>query len=88
MYYLFLLLVAAFASIPIASAQSGLLESVKRNPQEAISLCQRFKNLNSKGISTSSNQVIDEISRKKNLNSIDAEILSIYVIAMHCPEIY
>ena len=33
------------------NAQSTLLENVKRNPSEAIALCNEFKELNKKGIS-------------------------------------
>ncbi len=70
-----------------AIGQSNILEDVKQNPDEAIALCNRFRDLNSQGISASSNNVIKEISTKKNLNFKDAEILSIYVIGLHCPEV-
>ncbi len=84
---LLFLLIAVSASIPAVKAQSTLLENVKRNPTEAIELCNDFKDLNSKGISASSKEVIKEISNKKNISEIDAEILSIYVIGMNCPEV-
>ena len=76
-----------FASSFIAKAQSNLLESVKRNPKEAMELCSKFKNLNARGISANSKETITDIARKRNLSEIDAEILSIYVIGLHCPEI-
>ena len=68
-------------------AQSTLLESVKRNPEEARALCRRFKDLNAKGISASSTQAISEVSKKKNLSLIDAEVLSTYVIGLNCPDV-
>ena len=56
MYYLTALLITAFSSSSIAYAESQLLESVKRNPKEAIALCSRFSNMNSKGMSSYSKQ--------------------------------
>ena len=68
-------------------AQSNLLDNVKSNPQEAISLCNQFKSLNEKGISTSSQSAIATIAAQQNLNKTDAEILTIYVKGLHCPEV-
>ena len=84
---LLLFLIVAIAFEPAIKAQSTLLESVKRNPAEARALCNKFKSLNSRGISSSSKEVIEEISIQKNLSELDAEILTIYVIGMHCPEV-
>ncbi len=81
------LLLLAIGSICPSLAQSTLLESVKRNPEEARALCRRFKDLNAKGISASSSQSINEVSRQKNLSPIDAEILSTYVIGLNCPDV-
>ena len=78
------------SSITTATAvygQSKLLENVKANPEEAKALCKKFEALNAQGVKTSSKEVIEEISRNKNLTPTDAEILSIYVIAMYCPQI-
>tara|TARA_Y100001968_G_scaffold65977_1_gene56771 strand:- start:7178 stop:7444 length:267 start_codon:yes stop_codon:yes gene_type:complete len=68
-------------------AQSSLLEGVKRNPKEALALCKEFKSLNSRGISASSKGSIMAISRKRKLSTVDAEILSMYVRGLHCPEV-
>ncbi len=88
MLYLISLFIAALSSISQATyGQSQLLESVKANPKEAIELCEKFRDLNSKGISSGSKDVIKEISQEKQLNNSDAEILSIYVIGMYCPDI-
>ena len=67
--------------------QSNLLESVKKNPNEARNLCNKFREFNSNGISASSDKAIDYVSNKKNLTSVNAEIFSIYVIGLHCPDI-
>ena len=42
---------------------------------------------NSKGISASSDKAIEYVSNKKNLTPVNAEIFSIYVIGLHCPDI-
>ena len=65
----FILLVFAILIIEpkAAQSQSNLLESVKRNPTEAINLCKRFRVLNSKGISATSEDSLKEIMSKKNL---------------------
>ena len=81
------LMLLIFGIAPYAIAESSLLESVKRNPNEALALCGQFKTLNTQGISASSKQSIMEVARKRNLSSIDAEILSTYVIGMNCPDV-
>ena len=84
---LFLLLFLSVAYINPVLSQSGLLESVKKNPGDAIKMCNKFKEFNSKGISASSDKAIEFVSKKNNLNPINAEILSIYVIGLHCPQV-
>tara|TARA_B100000575_G_C22831537_1_gene488186 strand:+ start:261 stop:536 length:276 start_codon:yes stop_codon:yes gene_type:complete len=85
-YFLFL-----FLSItkPIYS-QINLLESVKKNPTNAIEICSKFKELNSKGISANSDLAINHVSKKwkTQLSPLNAEILSIYVIGLHCPKVF
>ena len=83
---LFLLFLFSNSLYPVFS-QSNLLESVKRNPRDAINLCNKFREFNSKGISASSDKAIDYISKKNNLTPVNAEIFSIYVIGIHCPDI-
>ncbi len=87
MQYITAIAITLLASSTPVLAQSNLLESVKRNPEEARALCEQFKKLNSRGISASSKESITEISRQRNLNNTDAEILSIYVIGLHCPDV-
>ena len=83
---LFLLVMFSSSSYPIFS-QSNLLETVKKNPTEAKNLCNKFREFNSKGISASSDKAIQYVSNKKKLTPVNAEIFSIYVIGLHCPDI-
>ena len=83
---LFLLFLFSNSLYPVYS-QSNLLESVKKNPNEAKSLCNKFREFNSKGISASSDKAIKYVSNKKQLAPVNAEIFSIYVIGLHCPDI-
>ena len=71
-------------------SQTNLLESVKKNPKIAIEICSKFKELNSKGISANSDLAINHVSKKWNteLSPLNAEILSIYVIGLHCPKVF
>ena len=87
MRYSTILIITALYLTQPTLAQSNLFESVKKNPQEALALCNQFRALNSKGISASSKESIQDISRKRNLSVMDAEILSTYVRGLHCPEV-
>ena len=82
------LMFTSFALNQELMAQSRLLESVKRNPDEAKSICQSFRELNKKNISASSQKSINKLSTQKNLNQVDAEILAMYVRGLYCPETY
>ena len=83
---LFFLFLFSNSQHPVFS-QSNLLESVKKNPGESIALCNKFREFNTKGISASSDKVIDYVSKKNKLTPVNAEIFSIYVIGLHCPDI-
>ena len=86
-----LLITLIFTSLAInqeAMAQSRLLESVKRNPDEAKSICQSFIELNKENISASSPQSIQKISVQKKISEVDAEILSMYVRGLYCSETF
>jgi len=84
--FLFFLFLFCNSLSPVFS-QSNLLESVKKNPEEAINLCNKFREFNSKGISANSNRAIEYVSKKNKLTPVNAEIFSIYVIGLHCPDI-
>jgi len=82
------LIFASFAINQEVIAQSRLLEDVKRNPDEAKSICQNFRELNKKDISAGSPKSIQRISNQKNISQVDAEILSMYVRGLYCPETF
>ena len=86
-----LLIALIFTSLSInqeVRSQSRLLEGVKRNPDEAKSMCQSFKALNKKNISAGSPKSIQKISTQKNISKVDAEILSMYVRGLYCPNTF
>ncbi len=85
-FFLFFLILLSNSSYPVLS-QSNLLESVKKNPDQALNICNKFREFNSKGISASSDIAIDYVSKKNKLTPVNAEIFSIYVIGLHCPDI-
>ena len=85
-YYLFFLLLFSNSLLPVFS-QSNLLESVKKNPNEAINICNKFREFNSEGISASDDKAIEFVSKRNKLTPVNAEIFSIYVIGLHCPDI-
>ena len=80
-------LIALFLGIEAVYSQSNLLDSVKKNPQNAIEMCNKFKEFNKKGISANSDEALNYVSKKSNLNQVNAEILSIYIIGLHCPNV-
>ena len=82
------LIFTSFAIDQEVMAQSTLLEDVKRNPGEANSICQNFKELNKKNISAGSKKSSQEISSQKNISEVDAEILSMYIRGLYCPETF
>ena len=84
--FLFLLFLFSNSLYPVLS-QSNLLESVKKNPSEAKNICNKFREFNLKGISASSDKAIEYVSKKNKLTPVNAEIFSIYVIGLHCPDI-
>tara|TARA_Y100001968_G_scaffold141710_1_gene129540 strand:- start:687 stop:953 length:267 start_codon:yes stop_codon:yes gene_type:complete len=87
MRYIILLFSACIFISEGVLAQSNLLETVKKNPKEAQALCNYFRELNSQGLSAGSPEAISRIAKRRNLNLLDAEILSIYVIGLNCPEV-
>ena len=82
------LIFISFAISQGAMAQSRLLEGVKRNPDEAKSICESFRDLNKENISAGSQKSIQKISIQKNISEVDAEILSMYVRGLYCPETF
>tara|TARA_B100000927_G_C16275186_1_gene393196 strand:+ start:307 stop:579 length:273 start_codon:yes stop_codon:yes gene_type:complete len=81
------ILIALLLGMEAVLSQSNLLDNVKKNPKNAIEMCNKFKELNKKGISANSDEALNYVSKKSNLNQVNAEILSIYVIGLHCPSV-
>ena len=86
--FLITLIFTSFGISQGAIAQSRLLEGVKRNPDEAKSICESFRELNKENISAGSQKSIKKISTQKNISEVDAEILSMYVRGLYCPETF
>ena len=82
------LIFTSFAINQEAMAQSRILEGVKRNPDEAKSICKSFRELNKENVSAGSQESIQKISSQKNISEVDAEILSMYVRGLYCPETF
>tara|TARA_B100000965_G_scaffold257650_1_gene217082 strand:+ start:129 stop:401 length:273 start_codon:yes stop_codon:yes gene_type:complete len=76
-----------FLGIEAGFSQSNLLDNVKKNPENAIEMCNKFKELNEKGVSANSDEALNYVSKKNKLNQVNAEILSIYIIGLHCPNV-
>ncbi|MFU8885777.1 MAG: hypothetical protein ACNA8O_10010 [Cyanobacteriota bacterium] len=72
---------------PPAQAQSSLLDAVKRDPSRAKQLCQQLRQLNQQGISYTSKQATRQIASQENLSVMDAEVLTTYVVGLHCPDV-
>jgi hypothetical protein len=75
------------ATLPPARAASVLLESVKQNPERAKALCAQFKQLNAEGKSATSPESIARVASSQGLSPMDAEVLTTYVIGLHCPDV-
>ncbi len=85
--FFILLFLFSNSSYPVFG-QSNLLESVKKNPGEAINICNKFRAFNLKGIPANDDKAIEYVSKRNNLTPVNAEIFSIYVIGLHCPDIF
>jgi len=79
-------LLASLAAAP-ALANSALLNSVKQNPQKAKALCEELRSLNGQGISYTAPQAVARVAASQGLSNTDAEILSTYVVGLHCPDV-
>ena len=75
------------ASQPPALAGSALLDRVKQNPKVAAAICAELRSLNAQGIVSTSPQAVNRIAAMQELNATDAEILTTYVVGLHCPDV-
>ena len=74
---LFFLFLFSNSLYPVLS-QSNLLETVKKNPNEARNLCNKFREFNSKGISASSDRAIAIFRNEIGISPPQAYLL------LHC----
>jgi len=70
--------------MPVAA---GMLDTVKQNPALARNLCEQFKQLNASGQSATSKEAIAKVASSQGLSTLDAEVLTTYVIGLHCPDV-
>jgi hypothetical protein len=70
-----------------AEAGSALLDRVKQNPKVAVEICAELRSLNAQGITSTTPQAVKRIAAMQGLNVTDAEILTTYVIGLHCPDV-
>ena len=84
------LLVATLSSgvLTPVLAQSDLLNSVKNNPGEAKALCSQFRQQNAAGQSVLSKEAINAFAAARNLSYRDADVLTTYVVGLHCDEVF
>ena len=84
-----LALAAGVLLAPQAPAQAGsaLLDRVKQNPKVAAAICTELRGLNAQGLTSTSPQAVDRIAVLQGLNKTDAEILTTYVVGLHCPDV-
>jgi hypothetical protein len=80
------LTLAVLLASPLEAA-SALLETVKQNPALAESLCAQFKQLNASGRSATAPDSIAIVASSQGLSQVDAEVLTTYVIGLHCPDV-
>jgi ABC-type transporter MlaC component len=80
-------LLALLAQAPLALAQSAILESVRQNPEQAKALCQQLRQLNAQGVSSTSQEAVRMVAQQQSLSMMDAEVLTTYVVGLHCPDV-
>ena len=73
------------ALIPPASA--GVLDRVKANPALAQTLCGQFRQWNAENRSANAPESIAAVAAREGLSTVDAEVLTTYVIGLHCPDV-
>ena len=82
-----LVALALTGSPSVVSADSDLLNSVKRNPEKAKAMCSSFLQMNANGKSAFSKANINTVAANENLSFQDAEILMTYIVGMHCDDV-
>jgi hypothetical protein len=52
-----------------------------------MAMCNQFRQLNAQGQSATSKASISQVAKARGLSQSDAEVLTVYVIGLHCPEV-
>ena len=84
---LLILLTLTNTSNIVLAEDSELLKSVKRNPQEAKSLCTQFRKLNKKGLSVYGRENTSKVADSRQFSITEADVLVTYIVGMHCPDV-
>ena len=71
----------------VSAADADLLNSVKRNPEMAKTMCRSFRKMNENDKSAYTKKTTRKVAKSQNLNFQDAEILVTYVVGMYCPDV-
>lgn len=84
-----LLFIGGLLSTP-ALGQSELLDSVKRDPAQAKTMCRQFRTAQAtnKRFDPYSRETTRQVAKDRQLSTNDAEILITYVVGMHCPDVH
>ena len=53
----------------------------------AGAICAELRSLNAQGITSTTPQAVNRIAAMQGLNTTDAEILTTYVVGLHCPDV-
>ncbi|SBO42473.1 hypothetical protein [Cyanobium sp. NIES-981] len=86
--HLFTAAAALLTLAPLAAwSQSQILESVKRNPAKAKQICGQLRQMNADGVSYTSRRATSQIAQQEGLTPGDAEVLTTYVVGLHCPDV-
>jgi hypothetical protein len=58
-----------------------------QNPKVAVAICTELRGLDAQGLTSTSPQAVERIAVMQGLNKTDAEILTTYVVGLHCPDV-
>ena len=53
----------------------------------AATICAELRSLNAQGITSTNPQAVNRIAAMQGLGATDAEILTTYVVGLHCPDV-
>jgi len=71
-------------SLPVAA---GVLDRVKTSPTLAQGLCSQFRQWNASSRSAYAAESIAAVAAREGITTVDAEVLTTYVIDFHCKDV-